>query len=148
MRFVLSLAILTLVALPAQGQPQPNATPQTTLAVADAPVSATVQAGGGDRNAVPGSGCSGYITNGRPTAAVTVSGDGPLAIYAVSGADATMLVQDPRGQWHCSDDANGSNPAVTFARAAPGRYVVWVGTFSPNAPAEATLSAVRGQPAW
>lgn len=148
MRFALPLAILALVALPARGQPQPNATPQTTLAVADAAVSATVQAGGGDRNAVPGSGCSGYITNNRPAAAVTVSGDGPLAIYAVSDADATMLVQDPRGQWHCSDDAHGSDPAVTFARAAPGRYVVWVGTFAPNAPAAATLSAVRGQPAW
>jgi len=147
MRLLLLTATLVF-ALPAMAQPRPNAAPQTTLAIADAPVSTAVQAGGADRNAVPGSGCSGYIDNAQPDAAVTVTGDGPLSIYAVSAADATILVQDPAGRWHCSDDANGSNPAVTFAAAAPGRYMVWVGTFGPNALAPATLSAVRGQPAW
>ncbi len=143
--FALALAA---VALPAQAQPRANGTPAHAVAVADAPVSVALQAGGGDRNAVPGSGCSGFINNARPSAKLTVSGDGPLSIYAVSGSDTTLLVSDPAGRWHCSDDANGSNPAVTFARAAPGSYVVWVGTFSPNEGAEAKLSAVRGQPAW
>ena len=118
------------------------------VAVGAEAASVALQAGGADRNAVPGSGCSGYINNNQPSAKLTVSGDGPLAIYAVSGSDTTLLVSDPSGRWHCSDDANGSNPAVTFARAAPGTYVVWVGTFSPNAAAQATLSAVRGQPVW
>ena len=143
--FALALAF---AASPAQAQPRTGGTPAHTLAVADAPVSVALQAGGADRNAVPGSGCSGYIDNARPSAKLTVTGDGPLAIYAVSGSDTTLLVSDPSGRSHCSDDANGSNPAVTFARAAPGAYVVWVGTFSPNEGARATLSAVRGQPAW
>ena len=141
-------AVAALAAVPAQAQPRRGAAPQQTLTVADAPASVTVRAGGSDRNAVPGSGCSGFIKNGQPSATVEVSGDGPLSIYAQSGTDTTMLVSDPAGRWHCSDDADGSNPAVTFARAAPGTYVVWVGTFSPTAAADARLSAVRGQPAW
>lgn len=150
MRFSILLVALLfgLAALPAEAQPRRNASPQQTLTLADAPVSASVRAGGADRNAVPGSGCSGFINNGQPSATVAVTGEGPLAIYAQSGTDTTMLVADPAGRWHCSDDANGSNPAVTFARAAPGTYVVWVGTFSPTATAEARLSAVRGRPAW
>jgi len=144
----LVLAAFGLAAVPAQAQPRRNASPQHTLAIAADAVSASVQAGGADRNAVAGSGCSGFIANDSPSAAITVEGDGPLSIYAVSGTDTTMLVSDPAGRWHCSDDANGSNPAVTFAQAAAGTYMVWVGTFSPDARAAATLSAVRGQPAW
>ena len=149
MRFLLlAVAAVALAAVPAQAQPRRNAAPQQALSISDAPASVTVKAGGADRNAVPGSGCSGFISNGQPSATVEVSGDGPLAIFAQSGTDTTMLVSDPAGRWHCSDDANGSNPAVTFARAAPGSYMVWIGTFSPTATADARVSAVRGQPSW
>ena len=148
MRLVLLAVATAAFALPAQAQPLRAASPQHTLTVADDAVSTAVRAGGADRNAVPGSGCSGFIANAAPTAAVEVTGDGPLSIYAVSGTDTTLLVSDPAGRWHCSDDASGSNPAVTFTRAAAGTYVVWVGTFSPDGTASATLSAVRGQPAW
>ena len=147
MRLLLALAAVAL-AVPAQAQPRRAAAPQQTLSVATAPASVAVRAGGADRNAVPGSGCSGFISNGQPTAAVEVEGAGALSIYAVSDTDTTILVSDPAGRWHCSDDANGSNPAVTFTQAAAGTYVVWVGTFSPDAPAQARLSAVRGQPTW
>ena len=145
MRTLLTLALALGLAATADAQPRRDATPQHTI---EAPGAVSVQAGGADRNAVPGSGCSGFIANSSPTASVTVSGEGPLSIFAVSGTDTTLLVSDPSGRWHCSDDANGSNPAVTFARAAEGSYVVWVGTFSPDARAEARLSAVRGQPNW
>lgn len=148
MRYLFLFAAIALVAIPAQAQPRRSAAPQQTLSISDAPASASVRAGGSDRNAVPGSGCSGFISNAQPTAAVEVAGAGPLSIYAVSGTDTTILVSDPAGRWHCSDDANGSNPAVTFSQAAAGTYVVWVGTFSPDAAADAQLSAVRGQPAW
>lgn len=147
MRLATLLALPVVLAVSVQAQPRTGASPQHTLSIADAAVSVELEAGGSDRNAVPGSGCSGYINDGQPSAKLTVEGAGPLAIYAVSGSDTTLLVSDPEGRWHCSDDANGSNPAVTFARAAPGTYTVWVGTFSPN-PSPATLSAVRGQPAW
>ncbi len=141
-------ALVLLAASAVQAQPRPSGTPQHTISIGADAVSVEVRAGGADRNAVPGSGCSGFINDAQPTAALTVDGAGPLAIYAVSGSDTTLLVSDPAGRWHCSDDARGSDPAVTFAQAAPGRYVIWVGTFSPNATAPATLSAVRGRPAW
>ena len=148
MRLVTLLALSLALSVSAEAQPQRSAAPQQTISVSSEAASVAVRAGGADRNAVPGSGCSGFIANNAPSAAVQVSGAGPLSIYAVSGTDTTILVSDPAGRWHCSDDANGSNPAVTFTRAEPGTYVVWVGTFSPDAAAQATLSAVRGQPVW
>ena len=145
----LALAALLLAALPAQAQPRRSAAPEATFAASAEPASVTVKAGGADRNAVPGNGCSGFIDNAEPDATVQAEGGGPLAIYATSGVDTTLLVADPDGRWHCSDDANGSNPAVTFADAKGGTYTVWVGTFSPEAaPAEARLHAVRGRPRW
>ena len=146
-----ALAVFALLAaLPAQAQPRRNAAPQSgTLVAAAEPASVEIRAGGPDLNAVPGNGCSGYIRNDAPNASVTFEGGGPLAIYATSGTDTTMLVLDPSGRWHCSDDADGSNPAVTFSSGAAGTYKVWVGTFSPDAAgAEAQLSVVRGRPSW
>ena len=143
-------AFALLAALPTQAQPRRNAAPQSgTLEVAADPVAVAIRAGGPDRNAVPGNGCSGYIRNDAPNAAVSFGGDGPLAIYATSGIDTTLLVLDPDGRWHCSDDAQGSNPAVTFAKGSAGLYKVWVGAFSPDAAgASARLHAARGQPRW
>ncbi len=143
--FLAAALVFGLVAAPADAQPRRSGSPQQALT---APGSTSVTAGGSDRNAVPGSGCSGFISNGTPSATVEVAGGGPLAIYAVSDSDTTMLVSDPAGLWHCSDDANGSNPAVMFTDAEPGVYVVWIGTFSPTETARARLSAVRGKPTW
>lgn len=142
-------AAAVLAAPPAQAQPQRNAAPSETLQAAAEPASVAIRAGGSDLNAIPGNGCSGYINNAAPNAAITFDGDGALAIYATSGIDTTLLVLDPAGRWHCSDDAEGSNPAVTFAKGAAGTYKVWVGAFSPDAAgASAQLHAVRGQPRW
>ena len=147
MRLLLAFAVLVLAA-PAFAQPSRQAAAEFTLASAAAPASVAIHAGGTDRNAVPGSGCSGFIRNAQPVATVT-HGGGPLSIYATSDTDTTLLVSDPAGRWQCSDDANGSNPAVTFAAGAAGAYTVWVGTFSPEAAgAAARLFAVQGQPRW
>ena len=132
----------------ATAQPDRGGSPQATLQVAGSDLmQAAVQAGGNDRVAVQGSGCSGYITNASPAGAVAWSGGGALSIYATSGTDTTILVSDPDGRWHCSDDANGSNPGVTIAQAKGGRYLVWVGSFEPGT-ANATLKAKGGQPVW
>ncbi len=143
-----ALAALLFAAMPASAQPQRQAAPQFgTLAAADAPASLDVEAGGPDRNAIPGSGCSGYIRNAAPVATVTHTG-GPLSIYVTSGTDTTLLVSDPSGRWQCSDDANGSNPGVTFSTGAAGTYTVWVGAFSQGTTTAARLFAVKGQPRW
>lgn len=149
MRSLLTLAVVLLAAAPLHAQPRRQAAPQFgTLDAADAPASVAIEAGGPDRNAIPGSGCSGYIRNAAPVATVQHTG-GPLSIYVTSGTDTTLLVADPSGRWQCSDDASGSNPGVTFAAGESGAYTVWVGTFSAeSAGASARLSAVRGQPRW
>lgn len=142
-------AVALLAALPAEAQPRRSAAAQGSLRASADVTSLDVRAGGPDRNVVPGNGCSGFISNALPTASVQSQGGGPLAIYVTSGTDTTLLVADPTGRWHCSDDASGSNPAVTFARAAPGEYKVWVGSFSPQAAgAAARLHTVHGPPRW
>lgn len=141
------LAAFALSAGVAAAQPKRDGTPQTTLTLSEGTASASIQAGGNDRVSVQGSGCSGYITDATPSGAVAWSGSGALSIYATSGTDTTILVSDPDGRWHCSDDANGSNPGVTIAQAKSGRYLVWVGSFEPGN-ASATLKATAGQPAW
>lgn len=147
MRLLLALTIVVLAA-PAQAQPRRQAPAEFTLSAGAAPASVAIQAGGPDRNAVPGSGCSGFIRNAAPVATVSHSG-GMLSIYVTSDTDTTLLVADPSGRWQCSDDASGSNPGVTFAAGESGAYTVWVGTFSAEAAgAAARLTAVQGQPRW
>lgn len=148
-RAALLVAGLVFATTAAVAQPRPQAAPRVgALASADAPASLRVEAGGPDRNPIPGSGCSGYITTGAPLATVE-HGGGPLSIWVMSDTDTTLLVSDPSGRWQCSDDAQGSNPAVTFGTAPAGTYAVWVGTFSADAAgAAATIHAVRGQPRW
>lgn len=153
-RFLLSGAVLAIaLALPAQAQsePQRSASPQVDAVQASpAGAEADIRAGGGDRNSIRGSGCSGYISNAEPVATVDNAAAGVLSIYVTSDDDTTLLVGDPDGRtWYCSDDAQGSNPAVTIQDAAIGRYVVWVGTFSPGAAgATARLHARNGPPVW
>ena len=148
MRPLFALAVVLLAAAPLAAQPSRQADADHTLSAAATPASVTIEAGGPDRNAVPGSGCSGFIRNAAPVATVQHTG-GPLSIYVTSSTDTTLLVADPSGRWQCSDDASGSNPGVTFAAGESGAYTVWVGTFSvESAGAEARLFAVQGQPRW
>ena len=149
MRLLLSAVLVLLAASAVQAQPRRTATPQFgSLDAGASPSSVAIEAGGPDRNAIPGSGCSGFIRNAAPVATVNHTG-GPLSIYITSDTDTTLLVADPAGRWQCSDDANGSNPGVTFASGGAGAYTVWVGTFSADAAgAAARLFAVQGQPRW
>ena len=148
---LLSLAAFACLAFASAADAQPNrtASPQVAVAASEAPSGTSVRSAGSARNSVPGSGCSGFIKNGEPTATVTFGGGGPLSIYATSDTDTTILVAAPDGTWHCSDDENGSNPGVTIAKAREGKYVVWVGTLSPeSAGAAAQLFAHPGPPRW
>lgn len=145
----LFLLVALVAASAVAAQPRPGTPPVSgTLTSADAPASMAIEAGGADRNPIPGSGCSGFIRSGAPLATVEHSG-GPLAVYVTSTTDTTLLVADPSGRWQCSDDAQGINPAVVYANAPAGTYAVWVGTFSAAAAgAAAQLHTVRGQPRW
>lgn len=79
-------------------------------------------------------GCAGSIAN-APDARLHWGG-GRMTIGANSNSDTTLVVNGPDGQWYCSDDVNGLNPALVFTQA--GQYDVWVGVYS-GSTAPATL---------
>ncbi len=104
------------------------------------PVSRSLQAGGNDSNPIDGSGCAGYINAERPDYDLNyTAGSSSLYIYARSGSDVTLLVNDPAGNWHCSDDWDGTDPMVQFDNPRSGNYNVWVGTYSSGTTQPATL---------
>ena len=102
-------------------------------------------------NPVQGLWCIGSVGT-SPTAALTLSGGGPVAVTttdALSEADLVMILRTPSGVWFCSDDADGADPGVQIDTPEAGDYLVWVGTSRPRLfgrPTEvaAVLSATRG----
>jgi hypothetical protein len=79
-------------------------------------------------------GCAGAIAN-APDARL-MWGGGSMTIGANSNSDTTLVINAPDGQWYCSDDVNGLNPALSFSAA--GQYDVWVGVYA-GSTAPATL---------
>ncbi len=54
-----------------------------------------------------------------------------LEIRVNGSCDTVLLVNDANGQWHFSDDENGTfNPSMRLPNAPSGSYDIWVGTFS------------------
>lgn len=89
--------------------------------------------------------CVGFIAN-EPDFRVNYEAgtDFPLIISAVSDADTTLVVNAADGTWHCNDDSNELNPAVTFASPMTGQYDIWVGVYgeATTAPAGLYISEV------
>jgi hypothetical protein len=53
-----------------------------------------------------------------------------LTIGVNSGHDTVLLINAPDGQWYYSDDASGTNPAITFSNPRPGLYDIWIGAYN------------------
>ena len=150
MRPALLVLGLGLLAGPAAAQPDWHARAQSSVALQAGftpdPHTIQVRAGGSDRNAISGNGCAGYINNGQPTLSVDyTAGDGRFAIFVRAEEDTTLLVRDPGGAWHCSDDYDGSNPAVIFDTPASGTYHVWVGTYTQDAANHPATIGISGR---
>ncbi|MEL6614112.1 MAG: hypothetical protein AAFQ43_00155 [Bacteroidota bacterium] len=105
--------------------------PLTEVAFSGDEVRTTIQAGGRRFNPVEGATCSGYVSP-QPTAVVETGG-GDVA-FAASGADLgvdlTMVVRTPGGDFLCSDDSDGTDPAIWVSGGADGAYTLWVGSFT------------------
>src|SRR5690606_8655919 len=87
--------------------------------------------------------CRGYIWT-APDYAVQFSGGGSFTVNAQSSVDTTLVVLGPDGNWTCDDDSGGSlNPQLTFNAALNGTYSIWVGTYSANNNAAATLTITQ-----
>lgn len=87
---------------------------------------------------VPGapSNCRGYIP-GAPQAIIqTPTGFPFLRVIAqpVAGTDLTLMVRSTSMTW-CADDTYGNVPGIDMQGLPPGRYDVYVGTYSQSGPA-------------
>ncbi len=123
----LSLGLVSAVS----AQPMTDATPVAgTLTPGASAATVTFDARAVDELTLPG--CVGYVDASAPDAAVEWGG-GDLQIWVQGGFDATLAVYGPDGEWTCNDDTNGVLPALSYDGAAAGRYVVWVGGFTPDA---------------
>jgi len=73
--------------------------------------------------------CSGWISGAPDHVLKVQSHFGFLRIFAESSDDTTLVIQTPRGQVLCNDDAYGLNPSVE-GRFPAGTYRVWVGSYT------------------
>ena len=82
-----------------------------------------------------GSSCSGFATS-APDLRINFGGGGAalLRLYFVgSNGDATMVINDPYGNFYCVDDSFGTvNPTIDFNNPAGGSYDIWVGSYAAN----------------
>jgi len=113
------------------------------------PMAIDLEAGGMEEAGPLGPDCAGFINAENPDVALDFShATKPLRLYVISGADTSLAVHQPNGQWRCNDDANDVNPLVTIAKPAPGRYGIWVGVHDSEAFQQATLYVTEGEPDW
>jgi len=111
----------------------------------------SISAGGRDEVSLGGSDCSGYIQASAPDLDLNyTAGSYPLHIYAKSGTDVTLVVNLPDGSWLCSDDVDGTNPAISLNRPQSGNYNIWIGTYQPsgNPLPESTVYISENAPRW
>ena len=99
------------------------------------PQTLVMEAGGDiDVSAYLGPDCPGFVT-AQPDLELNYTGSfgGLLRFFFVADSvddDTVMVVNDPSGEWWCSDDSfDGYNPTIDFASALDGVYDIWVGTY-------------------
>ena len=121
----------------------------------------SLQAGGRNRvSGALGHGCTGYINDSAPDVDLNyTAGRSSLYVQVSASADTTLVILDPEGEWHCSDDAIGRDPIVAFDAPRDGNYNIWVGVHGESrlAPAELRISEIdprgtgssgSGRPNW
>ena len=96
--------------------------------------------------------CVGYISEAPSFELEFNNPLAPIAIFVISSADATIVINDPADQWHCNDDFledGDTTPGINFEYPMSGIYDIWVGTYSADEnwnPAE--LYLIDLDPRW
>lgn len=80
-----------------------------------------------------GADCRGFATR-QPDFSINWTGASQgVRFFFVSSGDTVMIVNDPTGDWACSDDSfNTLNPTVDFVPAEEGRYDIWIASYNAN----------------
>jgi len=113
------------------------------------PVVIALDAGGELDASTVHSNCRGWINPGMPDVAMDLSAPtAPINIYAISDDDTTLVVRTPAGSWLCDDDSHGLNPLVRLGKPSPGRYAIWVGSYSANNYPATELRISEYDPDW
>ncbi|MBL8531565.1 MAG: peptidase S1 [Hyphomonadaceae bacterium] len=96
-----------------------------------------------DARALGVPGCVGSIARAPDYRVNWTAGSGqlPLIFSVNSGADTTLVINDPHDNWVCDDDGGeqGLNPSVRFVSPVSGQYDVWVGTYAAGQLQQSTL---------
>lgn len=72
----------------------------------------------------------GYVAEAPDLDLYYSAGGFSLYIYVTQqDSDTVLLVNDPSGNWHFSDDAMGTRPGIEFSNPESGLYSIWVGTW-------------------
>lgn len=88
--------------------------------------------------------CRGYIPPQPSFIMNTPTGFNFLRIFAESSGDTTLMVRSTNGTW-CADDTYGANPGVDLSALGPGRYDIYVGSYSSRSshPFQLSISELR-----
>jgi len=141
MRLAAGVAALFITAAAAQAQCPEVGTPAKQFTITEGfpidPNVHNVTAGGnldlGKCTSVPGSGwvtklpdfVVNYKTKNAGASAFT------LTFRIESSADTVLLINGPNGKWLYNDDGGKRlNAKLSFQNASPGRYDIWVGTYT------------------
>jgi hypothetical protein len=148
-RILTSLAIVALAASASAQDISADAT-YSTFALESGfmpdPHDIALAAGGGTE--VTQAGCAGFVADAPDAELTFTAGELPLNIYVTSEGDTTLVINAPDGSWHCNDDSNGFNPAVSFNPAISGVYDIWVGTYDSGSLPPAVLHITELDPQW
>ncbi len=109
------------------------------------PYSVGMTVGGPVNVAYLGSSCSGFATT-APSLRVSSSGSPSLLrfYFVAANGDATMIVNDPYGNFYCVDDSFGTvNPTIDFNNPAGGSYDIWIGSYAANTTVTGTLYVTK-----
>ena len=98
------------------------------------PLVVILEAGGPDSVALLNNECLGYISNDQADYVIKYeAGNSELGFFVDSDIDTTLIINDPRGNWQCNDDADvlpGTNAGISFNTPVSGNYHIWVGSYS------------------
>lgn len=76
-------------------------------------------------------GYSGYVSEAPDLDLYYDAGDYDLYVYVTQeSSDTVLLINDPNGNWHFSDDVMDTRPGIHFSNPPSGLYDIWVGTYN------------------